>query len=96
MVEDLLESFTGDSTEIYKVGLHTNSLLASFAEVIIAWQLLRQAEIAYPKIDTDPFYEGKVESARWFLRQSAPQVAARRDAAVGEDGAVMNFAVEAF
>jgi alkylation response protein AidB-like acyl-CoA dehydrogenase len=96
MVEDLLESFTGDPTEIYTVGLHTNSLLASFAEVIIAWQLLRQAEIAFAKVDEDPFYEGKVASARWFLQQTAPQVAARRDAVVSEDGAVMNLAVEAF
>ncbi len=96
MVEHLLDSFTGDSAEIYKVGLHTNSLLASFAEVVIAWQLLRQAEIAHAKVDVDPFYEGKVASARWFIRLAAPQVGARRDAAVSEDGAVMSLGVEAF
>jgi hypothetical protein len=96
MVEHLLDSFTGDSAEIYKVGLHTNSLLASFAEVIIAWQLLRQAEIALAKSDEDPFYEGKVASARWFVRLAAPQVGARRDAAVVEDGAVMRLSPDAF
>jgi len=96
MVEHLLDSFAGDSAEIYKVGLHTNSLLESFAEVVIAWQLLRQAEIAFAKVDDDPFYEGKVASARWFVRLAAPQVGARRDAAVSEDGEIMRLSPEAF
>ncbi|MEX2250495.1 MAG: acyl-CoA dehydrogenase [Acidimicrobiia bacterium] len=96
MVENLLASFTVESTEIYKVGLHTNALLESLAEVIIAWLLLRHAEIAITKIDEDPFYAGKVASARWFLRQTAPQVAGRREAAVTEDGSLMTLPVEAF
>ena len=96
MVENLMASFTGEATEIYKVGLHTNSLLESLAEVIIAWQLLRQAEIAITKIDEDPFYAGKVQSARWFLRLTAPQVAARREAAISEDGSLMKMPVDAF
>jgi alkylation response protein AidB-like acyl-CoA dehydrogenase len=96
MVENLLGSFTGESTEVYKVALHTNSLLESLAEVIIAWQLLRHAEIAISKADHDPFYAGKVESARWFLGQTAPKVAARREAAVSEDGSLMTVPVEAF
>ena len=96
MVENLMASFSGDSTEIYKVGLHTNSLLQSLAEVIIAWQLLRHAEIAMGRIDEDPFYAGKVESARWFLRLAAAQIAARREAATSEDGSLMRMPAEAF
>jgi hypothetical protein len=96
MVEDLMASYAGDSTEIYKVGLHTTSLLDSFAEVVIAWQLLRHAEIAHPAADTDPFLRGKVESARWFLDHAATRVAARRRLAEAEDGAVMQIPVEAF
>jgi hypothetical protein len=96
MVENLMASFSGDSTEIYKVGLHTNSLLQSLAEVIIAWQLLRHAEIAMGRVDEDPFYAGKVESARWFLRLAAAQIAARREAATSEDGSLMRMPVEAF
>ena len=96
MVENLMSSLAGESTEIYKVGLHTNSLLESLAEVIIAWQLLRHAEVAINRVDEDPFYAGKVESARWFLRLSAPRVAARRDTATTEDGALMKLSVEAF
>jgi len=96
MVENLMASLVGESTEIYKVGLHTNSLLETLAEVIIAWQLLRQAEVAITRVDEDPFYAGKVESARWFLRQTAPRVAARRERATTEDGSLMKMAVEAF
>ena len=56
MVEDLMASYAGDSSEIYKVALHTNALLDSIAEVITSWQMLRQAEIALPKVEDDPFY----------------------------------------
>jgi hypothetical protein len=96
MVENLMASFGGEPDEIYKVGLHTNALLESLAEVITAWQLLRHAEIAISKIDEDPFYAGKVASARWFLRITAPQIAARREAAVSEDGSLMDVEVAAF
>ncbi len=96
MVEDLMASFSGDSTEIYKVGLHTTSLLDSFAEVVIAWQMLRHAEIAIPAADADPFLRGKVESARWFIDGAGPRIATRRHAAEAEDGSLMAVPVEAF
>jgi hypothetical protein len=96
MVEHLMASLAGKSDEIYKVALHTNALLASSAELVIAWQLLRHAEIAYPKIGDDPFYEGKVASARWFLGLAAPGIASRRTAAEREDGSLMELPVEAF
>jgi hypothetical protein len=96
MVEHLMASLAGKSESIYKVALHTNALLASSAELVIAWQLLRHAEIAYPKIGDDPFYEGKVASARWFLGMAAPEIASRRTAAEQEDGSLMELPVEAF
>ncbi|MDH3463490.1 MAG: acyl-CoA dehydrogenase, partial [Acidimicrobiia bacterium] len=96
MVEHLMQSMNGDRTEIYKVGLHATPLLESLAEVVIAWQLLRHAEIAQPKVGDDPFYQGKVESARWFINDTAPRVAARGAAAVAEDGHLMDLPVEAF
>ena len=96
MVEDLMASIGGDKERIYKVGLQTNALLESMAEVIISWQLLRQAEIAIEKVDEDPFYLGKVESARWFLAEAAPKVSARREKATNEDGGLMDIPVEAF
>jgi hypothetical protein len=95
MVEHLMSSIAGDKEEIYKVGFQTNHFLESMAETVIAWLLLRQAEIAHPKSDAD-FYRGKVESARWFIRHAAPKVAARKDVALAEDGSLMDVPVEAF
>ena len=57
--------------------------------------MLRHAEIAIAKIDEDPFYRGKVESAIWFLDDVAPKIAARRRAAESEDGSLMGAKVRA-
>jgi hypothetical protein len=96
MVEYLTSSINGQREDIYKVGLHTNHLLESMAETVIAWLMLRQAEIAEEKLDDDPFYRGKVESARWFLRHAAPKAASRRAAAAAEDGSLMDLPLGAF
>jgi hypothetical protein len=65
------------------------------AEAVIAWQLLRHAELAVAEVD-DPFLVGKVASARFFVRHVAPKVSARRNAAEAEDGSLMNLPFEAF
>lgn len=96
MVEHLMASVQGTPEEIYKVGLQTNHLLESMAETVISWLLLRHAEIAVDKMDEDPFYRGKVASARWFVRHTAPKAGIRRAAAEAEDGALMELPVEAF
>ena len=96
MVEDLMATMRGEKARIYRVGLHANAILESMAEVVIAWLMLRHAEIAAPKVDEDPFYRGKVEAARWFLAHVAPKVAARRQYAAEEDGSLMDLPVEAF
>ena len=81
---------------LYEVGLHTNSLLESLAEVVIGWQLLRAAEVAAAKSSADGFYAGKVASARWFVRQAAPRPASRRLAAESEQGWLMTLDASAF
>jgi hypothetical protein len=96
MVEHLMASMSGDKQEIYMVGLQTNHLLESMAETVIAWLMLRQAEIAIPKMGDGPFYRGKVESARWLIRHVAPKAAVRRAGAEGEDGSLMDVPAEAF
>ena len=96
VVEYLMASISGNKEEIYKVGFQASPILESLAEVVIAWQLLRQAEVAIAKVDEDPFYLGKVEAARWFLNDVAPKVAARRERAAAEDGHLMDLPVEAF
>ena len=92
---------TGEPTEIYRTGLHTNSLLESLSEVTIAWLLLRHAEIALAALPAASgadraFYQGKVASARFFARNVLPKTALRRQAAETEDGALMTLPDAAF
>jgi hypothetical protein len=86
----------GTEDEVYKVGLQANHLLESVAETVIAWLMLKHAEVALPRVDEDPFYRGKVESAKWFLRHAAPKARVRRAAAEAEDGSLMSVPIAAF
>src|SRR5690606_33591515 len=95
MVEDLMASMGGETERIYEVGLHANALLESMAETVIAWQLLRHAEIAQPRAAESPFYAGKVASGRFFVRHIAPKVAARHAAVRAEDGWLRRMAESA-
>ena len=97
---------------IHLAGLHTTALLFSLAEVVIAWLLLRQGEVAHARLSAleageEPaagrdraaeiaFYTGKLATARWFARNVLPKVATRRAVAAQEDGALMAVPVEAF
>lgn len=90
-----------DRSEVYKAGLHLNSLLESLSEVVIGWLMLRHAELALaalPDADDDDrmFYEGKVASARFFVRHALPGIAVRRRWAEEEEGDLMALPNEAF
>ncbi len=90
-----------EPTEVYKAGLHTNALLESLSEVVIAWLLLEHAEVAAAKLpDAEgsdvAFYEGKIASARFFVKDALPKVAVRAAAAQGEDAWLMDLPDEAF
>jgi alkylation response protein AidB-like acyl-CoA dehydrogenase len=92
----------GDPRDVYKVGLNTSRLLMALGDVICAWLLLRGAEVALGKLNTElseseqRFYEGKVASARWFARTVLPKLAAERAIAEATDLAVMDLPEEAF
>jgi len=86
--------------EIYKVGLHTTRLLMSVGEVIIAWLLLRQAEIATSKLasagrDAD-FYTGKITAAKYFVRTVLPHITAEKKIVAAETGDLMELPESAF
>ncbi len=90
-----------DPAEIYKTGFHTTHLLFSLSEVVIAWLLVRHAEIALAALDgasdTDrAFYEGKIASARFFVANVLPQVKLRRQLAEAEDAALMELGTDRF
>ena len=90
-----------DPPQVYKAGLHTNALLESLSEVVIAWLLLRHAEVASENLpeadDADrAYYEGKIASARFFAAHALPKARLRRESAEAEDASLMNLADESF
>jgi alkylation response protein AidB-like acyl-CoA dehydrogenase len=91
-----------DPREIYKVGLNTTRLLMATGDLIIGWLLLRQADVALAALAGDPserdrlFYEGKVETARWFARNRLPLLAAERAVAEATTLDVMDLPEDAF
>ena len=103
MVGDLTTSATGgDPRQIYQVGLNTTRLLMALGDVTCGWLLLRGAEVALHKLNTElpadekAFYEGKVASARWFARTVLPKLSAERAIAEATDLAVMDLPESAF
>ena len=94
-------AMTGQPAELYKTGLHANSLLESLAEVVIGSLLIRHAEIAAGKAPTATgddvtYYEGKIASARFFCRNVLPKARLRRELAETEDGWLMEMSDDAF
>ena len=86
--------------KIYNVGLHTSRCLMAVGDIITAWLLLRQADIATEKLpnagkDAD-FYTGKIASAKFFVANFLPQIAADRAIIEAGDGAIMNIPESAF
>lgn len=68
---------------IYHVGLQGNKVLMALAEVVIAWLLVRHAEIAAEKLPTakgadKQFYAGKIASAQWFCANVLPALTLTR------------------
>ena len=103
MISDLQAAAApADSREIYKVGLNTTRLLMALGDVVVAWLLLRGAEVALARLTGElspaehAFYEGKVASARWFARTVLPKLAAERVIAEQTDLAVMDLPEAAF
>jgi hypothetical protein len=106
MINDLRASVPGgahgDPRNVYKVGLNTTRLLMALGDVICAWLLLRGAEVALERLNSElaadekSFYEGKVASGRWFARTVLPKLAAERAIAETTDLTVMDLPEAAF
>ena len=96
-----MASQTGDPAQLYRVGQNTSRLLYAMGDVVVAWLLLRQAEIALAALpsatgsDVD-FYTGKVAAARWFASQVLPDLAAQRAILEQTDDALMQLPESAF
>ncbi len=83
MINDLMSS-QDELRNIYKVGLNTSRLLMVLGDVVCAWLLLRQADVALQKLAGEvsekdkAFYEGKVAAAQFFAQNNLPKITAER------------------
>ena len=87
--------------EIYKVGLNTSRCLMAVGDIITAWLLLRQADIAVEKLKGDAgkdkdFFTGKVASAKFFCLNYLPHITADRKIVEATDSAIMDIPESAF
>src|SRR5690606_28417852 len=106
MVQHLRSSLPGtpdgDPRQVYLAGLNTTRLLMVLGDVVVAWLLLRGAEVALAKLDgevsTDDhaFYTGKVAAARWFCATVLPKLTAERKIAERTSLEVMDLPENAF
>ena len=101
MVGDLSSSVQ-DPRNVYKVGLNTVRLMLGLGDLVLAWLLLRQAEVALTALAGAPaardvaFYQGKVAAARFFAGQRLPLLAADRVVVEGTTLDVMDLDESAF
>ena len=88
----------GTPARVYRVGENTTRLLMMAGDLVVAWLLLREAEVALAALARDAvsasdraFYEGKVAAARWFVRTALPGVAAGRALVESTDDSLMQL-----
>lgn len=86
--------------EIYKVGLNATRALMVVGDVITAWLLLRQADIAAEKLlsstkDRD-FYIGKIAAAKFFVGNYLPHISADRVIVEATGNSLMEIPESAF
>ena len=96
------QSSATEPESVYRAGLNTTRLLFAVGDVVVAWLLLRQADVALAALeggasasDAD-FYRGKVAAARWFTAQVLPHLAAERAILEATDDGLMELAESAF
>ncbi|WP_280245877.1 acyl-CoA dehydrogenase C-terminal domain-containing protein, partial [Nocardia abscessus] len=89
-------------SELYKVGLGSVRFLLSVGDLLIGWQLLRQAEIAIAALDNgatgadEAFYNGKIAVAQFFARNVLPELTATRAVLSNLDNDIMELDEAAF
>ncbi|CCF66061.1 acyl-CoA dehydrogenase [Nocardia cyriacigeorgica] len=89
-------------TELYKVGLGSVRFLMAVGDLLIGWQLLRQAEVAGSKLDEgatgadEAFYKGKVGVAQFFARNVLPELTSTRTVLSNLDNDIMELDEAAF
>ena len=100
MFNDLM-SAQSEITNIYKVAQNTSRLLLAVGDLVSAWLLQRQAEVALTALDVNPgkdtdFYTGKVAGAKFFASYVLPKLTSERAIAEAIDNSIMDLPLEAF
>lgn len=98
-----LTSAADDPRQVYKVGLNTTRLLLGVGDLLIAWLLLRGADVALRALaggadegrDAE-FYRGKIAAARWFAATVLPELKTARALAESTGLELMDLAEDAF
>jgi alkylation response protein AidB-like acyl-CoA dehydrogenase len=91
-----------DLTALYKVGQNTSRLLLATGDLVTAWLLVRQAEVALGALAGEVtgkdrhFYEGKLAAARFFTTQVLPRLSSERVIVEHTDNALMEVDEAAF
>ncbi len=92
----------GDPRNVYKVGQNTTRFLLAAGDLVVAWLLVRQAQVALDRLGGEvsardrTFYEGKVAAAQFFARQVLPRLTAERASLEATDNALMDLPEESF
>jgi alkylation response protein AidB-like acyl-CoA dehydrogenase len=91
-----------DMTSLYKVAQNTSRLLLAAGDLITAWLLVRQSEVALAALSGDVsekdrfFYEGKLAATRFFASQVLPRLTSERAIVENTDNALMEVDEAAF
>ena len=86
-------------TELYKIGLVSVAFLHSVGDLLVAWRLLVQADIAAAALDggsEDSFYRGKLAAASFFAKTILPAISATRTVVENVDIDLMDLDDDAF
>jgi alkylation response protein AidB-like acyl-CoA dehydrogenase len=91
-----------DMTSLYKVAQNTSRLLLATGDLITAWLLVRQSEVALAALAGEVsekdrhFYEGKLAATRFFTSQVLPRLTSERAIVENTDNALMEIDEAAF
>jgi alkylation response protein AidB-like acyl-CoA dehydrogenase len=91
-----------DMTRLYLVGQNTSRLLLAVGDLVTAWLLVRQSEVALGALAGEVgerdrlFYEGKLAATRFFTTQVLPRLAGERAIVEATDNALMEVPEAAF
>ncbi|HYH25197.1 MAG TPA: acyl-CoA dehydrogenase [Blastococcus sp.] len=91
-----------DMASLYKIGQNTSRLLLSVGDLVTAWLLVRQSEVALAALSGEVseqdrhFYEGKLAATRFFAFQVLPRLSSERAIVENTDNALMEVDEAAF